>query len=56
MPNVERCKVKLSLQQALEAGKVVSRGGSHFLDSRPTGGSEVVSHLPTKKIPGTHVC
>jgi hypothetical protein len=54
-------KVKLPLQQAVKARRVVRRRGSHFPDNRLTDGCEVVS--PTRrppstprKIPGTHFC
>jgi hypothetical protein len=55
-------KVKLSLQQAVEAHRVVRRRGSHiFLDNRFTDGGEVVSLMrrppfTPRKIPGTHFC
>jgi hypothetical protein len=52
----------LSLQQAVEAHRVVRRRGFHiFLDNRLTYGGEAVSlmhrpHFTPREIPGTHFC
>jgi hypothetical protein len=55
-------RVKLSLQQAVEAHRIVRRRCSHiFQDNRITDGGEVVSltrrpSFRPRKIPGTYFC
>jgi hypothetical protein len=51
----------LSLQQAVEALRAVSRRSSHFVDNRLTHGREVVSlkrqsSFTPRKIPGSRFC
>jgi hypothetical protein len=55
-------KIKLPLQQAVEAYSIVRRRGSHiFLDNRLTDGGEFVSFtgrppFTPRKMPGTYFC